>query len=459
VAKAAESLSAFPRTEVRLVKCKVDILIINALVVTMDGTGGVMPRAAVAVDRGTILEIGDSGDLSARYEAGTTIDASDAIAMPGLINTHSHLATAMFRGAAEDMALGPWLQASWAREKAVVDRETIALSSRLAMLELIMGGVTCAVDMYWYPEVTASAAKKAGFRLAAGPVFIAGDDLPDRLSIAQRELLAREFVERFSGDPLIVPMLMSHSTLTDSPELLSRVKRLAEGYGVMVNLHSAETLAERNEVQARHGVTPVRLLRDLGILDGRTLLAHCVHVDDEEIAMLAGRAAVSHNPMSNLKLASGIAPLARMAEAGVRLSIGTDGALSGNDLNMWLAMRLCAVLQKCENGDATLFKAEDVVRMATIEAAKAIGLGDRIGSLEAGKRADIILIDLDSPHLTPLYDVYAQLLYAVGREDVVTVLIDGKIVMRDRRPTTIDFRESIDALKGFPHTIGRAILG
>ncbi|HWR12114.1 MAG TPA: amidohydrolase family protein, partial [Rectinemataceae bacterium] len=161
----------------------------------------------------------------------------------------------------------------------------------------------------------------------------------------------------------------------------------------------------------------------------------------------AGGAAVSHNPMSNLKLASGIAPLAKMAEAGVRLSLGTDGALSGNDLDMWLAMRLCAVLQKCENRDATLFKAETVVRMATIEAAKAIGLGDRIGSLEAGKRADIILIDLDSPHLTPLYDVYAQLLYAVGREDVTTVLIDGRIVMRNRKPMTIDFRESIDALK------------
>lgn len=440
-------------------KCRIDILIINALVITMDETGRIMPRAAVAVDRGAILEIGDSVDMSARYEAGTMIDASNAIVMPGLINTHSHLATAMFRGMAEDMTLGPWLQVAWAREKAMVDRETIALSSRLAMLELIMGGVTCAVDMYWYPEVTAATAQKAGFRLAAGPVFIAGYGLPDGLSLSGRERFAAEFIDRFSGDPLIVPMLMSHSTLTDSPELLSRVKRLAEGYGVMVNLHSAETLAERNEVLARRGVTPIRLLHNLGFLDGRTLLAHCVHVDDEEIALLAGGAsggcagggaggaAVSHNPMSNLKLASGIAPLAKMAEAGVRLSLGTDGALSGNDLNMWLAMRLCAVLQKCENRDATLFKAETVVRMATIEAAKAIGLGDRIGSLEAGKRADIILIDLDSPHLTPLYDVYAQLLYAVGREDVATVLIDGKIVMRDRKPTTIDFRESIDALK------------
>lgn len=433
-------------------KLKVDTLIINALVVTMDEGGRIMPGAAVAVDSGTILEIGDCGDVSARYEAGATIDASNAIVMPGLINTHSHLATAMFRGAAEDMALEPWLRAAWAREKAMVDRETVALSSRLGMLELMMGGVTCAVDMYWYPEATAAAAQKAGFRLAAGPVFIAGDGLPDGLSLSGRERFAAEFLDRFSGDPLIVPMLMPHSTLTDSPELLSRVKRLAEGYGVMVNLHSAETLAERSEVLARHGKTPIRLLRDLGFLDGRTLLAHCVHVDDEEIALLAGGsagggAAVSHNPMSNLKLASGIAPLAKMADAGVRLSLGTDGALSGNDLDMWLAMRLCAVLQKCENRDATLFKAETVVRMATIEAARAIGLGDKIGSLEAGKRADIILIDLDAPHLTPLYDIYAQLLYAAGREDVATVLIDGRIVMRDRKPSTIDYRESIDALK------------
>ena len=432
-------------------KCKTDILIVNALVVTMDPAGRIIPRGAIAIDNGSILEIGDTDDLSARFEAGEWVDASEGIVMPGLINTHSHLATAMFRGMAEDMGLEPWLRVSWAREKAMVNRKTIAMSSRLAMLELMMGGVTCAVDMYWYPEVTAAVAQKAGFRLAAGPVFIAGDDLPDNLSIAQRELLAREFVDRFSGDPLVLPMLMAHSTLTEPPELLSRVKRLADGYGLMVNLHSAETLAERKEVLARRGLTPIRLLRDLGFLDGRTLLAHCVHVDEEEIAMLAGGAAVSHNPMSNLKLASGIAPLARMAKAGVRLSVGTDGALSGNDLNMWLAMRLCAVLQKCENGDATLFKAEDVVRMATIEAAEAMGLGDRIGSLEAGKRADIILIDLDSPHLTPLYDVYAQLLYAVGREDVATVLIDGKIVMRDREPRTIDFRESVDALKRFSH--------
>lgn len=434
-------------------KKNVDILIVGGTVVTMDPEGSVLRGGALAIDHGAILELGSGPELSARYDAREVIDASNAIVMPGLINTHAHLATSMFRGLAEDLPLDSWLRKVWTYENAVVDARTVAVSSKVAMLELVMGGVTCAVDMYWHPEATAEVAKKAGFRLAAGPVFIEGEGRPDHLPLAARFSLAREFAERYSGDDLILPMLMPHGTCTDSPELLQAVRKLAEELDLGINLHCAETSDERRAVLARCGRTPVRLLADLGLLQGRTILAHCVHVDEEEMSMLSGKAAVSHNPMSNLKLASGIAPLAAMARAGVRLTIGTDGSQSGNDLNMWLAMRLCAVLQKCQNGDATLFKAEDVVRMATAEAANAIGLGDKIGSLEKGKRADVIVIGLDAPHLAPLYDLYAQLVYAVGREDVKTVLIDGKVVMRDRKPTTMDLRGSVDALNRLSATV------
>jgi len=428
-------------------KKDVDLLIVHAIVVTMDSQGSILRDGALAIDRGLIVELGGDAEISTRYEAREVIDASDALVMPGLINTHTHLATTMFRGLAEDLPLDSWLSKVWAYESAMVDARTVGLASRAGILELIMGGVTCAVDMYWHPKVTAEVAKKAGFRLAVGPVFMEGEGRPDRLSPAERESLAREFAETYSGDDLILPMLMPHGTCTDSPELLASVRKLADELDLGVNLHCAETAGERRAVLARYGRTPVRLLADLGYLQERCILAHCVHVDEEEIALLAGGAAVSHNPMSNLKLASGIAPLATMAKAGVRLTIGTDGAQSGNDLNMWLALRLCAALQKCQNADTTLFKAEDVVRMATVEAAKAMGLGDKIGSLEKGKVADIIVIGLDAPHLAPLYDVYAQLLYAVGREDVKTVLVGGKVVMRDRRVTTMDQVESVADLR------------
>jgi 5-methylthioadenosine/S-adenosylhomocysteine deaminase len=435
-------------------KQNVELLIRGGIIATMDPAGRLLRGGAVAIDRGSIVDLGDSTDLSERYEAREVVDASNAIVMPGLINTHAHLATAMFRGLAEDLPLDAWLGKVWTYETSMVEALTVEVSSRLAMLELIMGGVTCAVDMYWHPETTAEVARKAGFRLASGPVFIEGEGRPDHLSLEKRFFLAREFAERYSGDSLVMPLLMPHGTCTDSPELLARVRKLAEELDIGLNLHCAETSGERQRVLSRWGRTPVRLLNDLGYLQGRTILAHCVQVDEEEIALLAGRASVSHNPMSNLKLASGIAPLAAMARAGVSLSLGTDGSQSGNDLDMWLAMRLCAVLQKCQNGDATLFKAEDVLRMATIEAAKAIGVGDKVGSLELGKRADLIVVGLDSPHMAPLHDVYAQLVYAAGREDVRTVLIDGRVVLRNRVPTTIDQRESIADIQTISARIG-----
>jgi 5-methylthioadenosine/S-adenosylhomocysteine deaminase len=436
-------------------KQAIDLLIVDGVVVTMDPGRRVVEGGAVAVDKGTITGVGTSQEMLSRFEAAETIHADGGIVMPGLINTHTHLATALFKGLAEDLPLGPWLGKVWGIEKTALSAETVALSSTLAMIESIQGGVTCAVDMYWFPEATAEAARRIGFRLAGGTVFITGDSLPDGLDAGQREVAANAFVERYAGDNLIVPMMMPHGTQTDSPGELSRVKALADRHGVMVNLHVAETLAERTDMLARSGSTPVRLLHDLGYLDGRSLLAHCVHVDDGEMGLMAGKASVAHNPMSNLKLASGIAPVASMLEAGVRVSLGTDGSMSGNDLDMWLAMRLAASLQKCGRGDTTLLKAPDVVAMATIEAARAMGLGERTGSLETGKAADIIVIRADAPHLVPLYDVYAHLVYSVGREDVQTVIIDGRVVMRKREMTTVDAGSVMDSARKAADTIRR----
>ena len=437
-------------------KRNVDILIVNSTIVTMDATKRVISDGAIAIEGGLIVELGATPEICSCYVAKETIVADTSIVMPGLINTHTHLATSMFKGLAEDLTLSAWLEKSWKYERAFINSKSVAVASKLGILELILGGVTCAVDMYWYPETTAGVACESGFRIATGPVFLDKGDLPDSLRFEDRIRCVEQFVERYSKSALVVPMLMPHGTCTDSPQALAKVKAAADRYNLRVNLHCAETRKEREEVFALYGKTPIKLLASLGFLDGRSVLAHCVHVDDEEIALLAdeyGGAFVSHNPMSNMKLGSGIAPIASMRNLGVSLSLGTDGSLSGNDLDMWLAMRLSAALQKCVSGDASICKAEDVVAMATLDAAKAIGMEEKIGSLEVGKRADIILLDIDKPHLVPLYDIYAHLVYSVGRGDVRTVLIDGKIVVKDRVPTTIDYQSSLEDIKSIAQNI------
>jgi 5-methylthioadenosine/S-adenosylhomocysteine deaminase len=439
-------------------KQQVDKIIFNGYLVTVDEKALIIENGALAVTGKQITSLGESNSILDNYQAEEMIDVAGGIILPGLIDTHTHLATVLLRGLAEDIPLEPWLQKVWLAEKAVMTAENVEVASQLGISELVLGGTTCAVDMYWFPEATARAARQVGFRLVNGPAFLEMDNPPDGLSFTDRLAFTRDYVAQYRDNALIHPMLMPHSTYTDSPLALQKIKVVADELNVMLHIHTAETAGEVQDVQARHGLTPIRLLHSLGLLDERILLAHCVYISPDEIELIAKMgASVAHNPISNMKLASGVAPIAQMMTHKVKLSIGTDGAQSGNDLDMWWSIRLASLLQKGFHRDATLMKAQDMIRMATIEAARCIGLGDVIGSLEPGKIADVIVLRRNAAHLTPMYDIYAHLVYAYGREDVEAVMINGDWVMRERRLLHTDLDANMEKVNSLAQKVARII--
>lgn len=414
-----------------------DLLIAGPLVITMDEGGRVIEDGALVVIDGEIAAVGPRAEL-AGLPARETVDATGQLLLPGLVNGHVHMADSLFRGLVEDLPLEPWLERLWISEREFVTAENVGLGARLALAEMIRSGTTCAVDMFWFPDAGADAALEAGFRLVTGPIFFDFGG-PDGIANEDRIRVGREWLERYAGAPLIVPCVQPHNHLTVSPEGMRAARDLADEAGALFHTHCSETVTEVATTRDRFGRTPVGHLDALGILDDRTLLAHCVHLTEDDVRLLRDSgAAVLHNPLSNLKLGSGIAPVARMLEEGIPVLVGTDGPVSSNDLDMWTAMRFAGLLQRGAQRDPVLTPARDVVRMVTTTAARALGLDDLIGSLEPGKRADLVLVDLDRPHLTPMFDPYAHLAYAVGRDDVRSVLIDGHFVMRDRRLLTLD---------------------
>ncbi len=415
----------------------VDTLILGPLVVTMDAGEQILDVGAVAVRDGTIVAVGTRGDLEG-VTAAQMIDATGMLVMPGLVNAHTHLGDSLFRGLVEELPLEAWLERLWISEREFVSRESVELGARLSLAEMIRGGTTCALDMFWFPEAAADAALGAGFRLVTGPIFFDFDG-PDGVAAEGRIATGERWLERYASEPLITPCVQPHNQLTVSPEGLRAARDLAGRAGALFHTHCSETATEVRQTVERFGRTPAAHFDELGILDERTVLAHCVHLSDDDFARIrrAG-AAVLHNPLSNLKLGSGIAPIARMLEEGIPVALGTDGPVSSNDLDMWTAMRFAGLLQRGVHMDPVLTPAREIVRMATTAGAEALGLGDRVGRLAEGYRADLILIDLDRPHLAPMYDVYGHLAYTVGRDDVRSVMIDGRWVMRDRSLATID---------------------
>lgn len=424
----------------------VDTLILGGLVVTMDGEERVLERGAVAVRDGRIVAVGSAEEWE-DTPAGETVDARGLLVMPGLVNAHVHLGDALFRGLVEDLPLEPWLERLWISERRFVTRENLAVGARLALLELIRAGATTALDMFWFPGVAAEAAREAGFRLVTGPIWF-DFDAPDGHEPTDRAGAARAWLERWADEPLIVPCTQPHNHLTVSPDGLREARAIADEFGALFHTHCAETRTEVERTRERFGRSPVEHLHELGVLDGPSALAHCVHLSERDLELLAEHdATVLHNPLSNLKLGSGIAPVDRMLERGIRVALGTDGPVSSNDLDPWTAMRFAGLLQRGARRDPVLTPAREIVRMVTVEGAAGLGLGDRIGSLEPGKRADLVLIDLDRPHLVPMFDVYAQLAYAVGRDDVRSTMIDGRWVMRDRKVLTLDERAVLEAAR------------
>lgn len=415
----------------------VDTLFVGPLVVTMDASERLIEEGAVAIRDGEIVAVGRRADLE-NIPSQDTIDASGKLLMPGLVNSHVHMGDSLFRGLVEDLPLEPWLERLWISEREFVTHDNVELGARLALAEMIRCGTTCALDMFWFPEAGADAAIAAGFRLLTGPIFFDFDG-PDGIDKEDRASTGERWLDRYSSETLIVPCVEPHNHITVSPEGMQAARKMADDAGVLFHTHCSETATEVQQTLERFGRTPVGHLDELGILDGPTALAHCVHLTDDDFSRLArSGAAAIHNPLSNLKLGSGIAPVARMLDAGIPVVLGTDGPVSSNDLDMWTAMRFAGLLQRGASQDPLLTPARDVVRMVTSVAAEALGLGDSIGRITEGRRADLTLIDLDRPHLTPMFDPYAHLAYAVGRDDVRSVMIDGRFVMRDRALSTID---------------------
>lgn len=408
-----------------------DLLISNCTIATCDENFTAYANGAVGVSAGRIAWLGDGEDLPA-HTAKRTVDAAGKLLAPGLINAHCHMADSLFRGLVEDLSLEDWLQVLWAAET-ILDERINHLGARLGLAELALGGVTSVLDMFWFPETAAEAARQYGMRIHTGGH---GFDLdaPDGRKPGQRLAHCREFIEHYRGDELVTPVCFVHGTYTTGPENTRAIHALSREHDVLFHIHAAETATENATVRERHGQRVIGLLDQLGALGPRTLLAHCVHLEDAEIAKLAATGTtVVHNPVSNLKLGSGVAPIPQMLKAGITVALGTDGAVSGNDIDMFMATRLAAIMHRGAGEDCLAVKAREALRMATLGGARALGVEKEVGSLEAGKLADMILLDLRRPHAVPMFDPHTHLVMSAAKGDVEAVWVAGREIVADGR--------------------------
>jgi len=421
-----------------------DLVINNAIVVTSDAKGTIIDKGGVVVTNGRIMQVGTVEQLAPIAEsAKEVIDGSGHILMPGIVNTHCHAADSLFRGLVENLPLEPWLQTVWKAEGVILNPETSRLGSVLGFAELLLSGVTSVVDMFWYPFETVAAARQLGMRVSTGGIFFDPAGVT-ALNIDKRVAEAQRFFDEFGKVDDVFPAAMPHGTYTVSPENLKAAWAVSHKCGGIFCTHCAETRAEQADIQHRYGRTVVRHLDHLGCLDRRTLLAHCVHLDDEELDIIARTGAhVAHNPMSNMKLASGFARVPDMLDRGINVSLGTDGPLSGNDLDMWMALRLAATIHKGYTGRADIISTRQAMDMLTINGAKALGAEDRIGSLEVGKFADMVLVDVKRPHAVPMFDPMTHLVYSTNKSDVRHVFLGGEQVVRDGQLTRLSLDDTL----------------
>jgi 5-methylthioadenosine/S-adenosylhomocysteine deaminase len=359
----------------------------------------------------------------------------------------------MFRGLADDRDLQGFLDRVVPAEAAVLDADRVRTATLAAAVESLLGGVTTALDMYFFPDAVMEAADASGLRIVTGPTFFAGEG-PEGLGGAARLAWAEEWLDAHPARPGWRPVLGPHSTYLVGPEELHRIHDLARRHDATLHIHAAESSGEVDTVVGLHGRRPVELLDHLGLLGPRTVLAHAVHLDDTEIGRVADTGtAVAHCPASNLKLASGIARVPELLAAGATVGLGTDGPASSNDLDLFTAMRLAALVHKGVSGDATVLPAAQVLRAATMGGARALGLGDDLGSIEPGKQADLVAVDLDTPHAQPVYDPASALVYAAGRADVRHVWVGGTPVVSDGRPVRVDARATTSALSALREAV------
>jgi 5-methylthioadenosine/S-adenosylhomocysteine deaminase len=421
-----------------------DQLLINGLVVTMNAPGDLVPQGAVAINGTDIVAVGPTDEILAEWDAPAVVDCEGAAILPGLINAHTHVPMSLLRGLADDLRLDVWLFGYMLPvEREFVSAEFCRWGTLLSCAEMIRSGVTCFADMYYYEHEVAQAAADAGMRAICAQTVMKWPT-PDAESYDMSIGLCREFIREWRDHPLITPAVGPHATETSTPEMLRDSAQLATEYGVPLLIHIAETSGGVDDTHDLYGMSPAEVLQKHGVFDAQVLAAHCVHITDEDRELLArAGVGVAHNPTSNLKLASGLADVVGMMEAGIVVGIGTDGQASNNDQDMFQEMHLAALLPKGIRQDPTAVPARTAFAMATIDGARALGMDEIIGSLEPGKRADLAILRLDCIHNVPSYDLspdntYSQLVYAAKAHDVQHVMINGRWVMRDRKLLTLE---------------------
>lgn len=423
---------------------KIDVLLKNAIVVCMDAHYMIYEPGAVAVTGDSIVDVGFEDDLIKQYQAEQVVDCGRKVLMPGLINAHTHVPMTLLRGLADDLRLDVWLMGYMMPvEREFVSPEFVRLGTKLACAEMIRSGVTCFADMYYFEEDVASATAEAGMRAICGETVLKFPT-PDAGSYEDALAYSREFIRRWKNHPLIIPTVAPHAPYTCPPEILKAATEMAIEFDVPLHTHLSETALEVENMRNSEGMPVIPYVKKIGLFEAKVIAAHCVHVDTGEIrSMQHSNVGVAHNPSSNLKLASGIAPVKKMIEMNLKVGVGTDGPASNNDLDMFEELRLASFIAKGSSGDPTTLPARTTLAMGTCIGAQALHIDHITGSIESGKRADLILVDCNAIHNSPRFKrdplaIYAQIIYAAKATDVKDVMINGKWVMRNQELLTLD---------------------
>ena len=435
-----------------------DLIISGGIVVTMDAGGRVLNPGSVAVRGNQIVAVDAPERVVRDYQAKDVIDARGMVVMPGLINTHTHAPMVLYRGLGDDLALMDWLQKYiFPAEAKTVSPAFVRTGTELAALEMIRSGTTTYVDMYYFEEEIARATKRAGLRGVLGQTII---EFPvaDAKTPADALKRAEAFIREFQNDELITPAVAPHAVYTNDAATLTRSRDLAVKYGVPLVIHLAETEAETGLSLQRHKARPVTALDALGFFKGRVIAAHGVWIEPDEIQLLHKRGVgVAHNPESNMKLASGTAPVPAYLKAGVALGLGTDGAASNNDMDMFEAMRQAAFLHKLTSNDPQMVSARVALEMATMGGARVIGREKELGSLEVGKLADVLIVRMDQPRQTPMYEPISHLVYTTRGDDVDTTIVNGRVLMRGGKVLTLDQAQVLGAARAAAAQVRAAV--
>jgi 5-methylthioadenosine/S-adenosylhomocysteine deaminase len=425
-----------------------DKIVLGGTILTMEPGSDPISNGAIAIADGRIAAVGPAEELLELAPTGDVLSATNCIILPGLVNTHSHLAMTLLRGLADDLPLQEWLEGHiWPAEKTHMNRETVRLGTQLAVAEQLLSGVTTTTDMYFFGDEVCAVLEEAGMRGVVAESLI---DFATPRCATPEEMMEkqRELVEEYAQHALITPSIAAHAPYTVSAPNLVKEAELAEEYDVPLQIHLSETKWEVEKMLEEKGMSPVAYLADLGILSDRLVAAHCVHLSPEDIALLVEfEVGVSHNPVSNLKLASGVSPVPEMVRQGVKLGLGTDGAASNNTLDLLRDMQLAALLHKGTSGDPTALPARKMVELVTVDGARVLGLDDRIGTLTEGREADLICIDFGRPHSTPLYDPFSHVVFAARAQDVRHVVVRGRVVVRNGVLETLDVEAVVAAAR------------